>query len=481
MRRARAILFCCLLALCFAAPAWADITDLTGQPEQGAAPAPGPSAAAVNTSAAPTPAPGSAQAPAPPAGQVVLPHGLPDFPIANRYKATVYGTPPAYRHKLPAEALTARAETRSITIEGRRVPELFWYTEAIEYSALLQDKKAPLIFIIAGTGARFNSSKVQFLQRLFYSAGYHAVGVSSPTHFNSIVSLSKHGLSGYVPYDVDDLRTLLGWIKTDVEAKAQVTGYSITGYSLGALHAAFLAERDSREKFFNFRKVLLINPPVDLYNSALTFDSWLKETDARTGGPEQAVNKFIENFSEFYQTNHIGKLDSDILYRFFRSLDVNDTELKQLIGVGFRITSASMIFTSDTCLDAGYLKPAGKKIGTNEPLLPYFIAASRISFENYVDEFLLPYVQYREPGMTKERLLAACTMLRLEGFLRNAPNVRLIGNEDDPILNGAEVAFLKATFGARGTLFSRGGHCGNLQYAGFATEMLRMMAVEDAR
>jgi predicted alpha/beta-fold hydrolase len=442
MRCVRAILICCLLALCLAAPALAD---------------------------------------APAVIQAEAPATIPAYPIANRYKATVYGTPPAYRHKLSAEALAATPDTRSIKIDGRRVPEMFWYTEAIEYSVLLQKQEAPLIFIIAGTGARFNSSKVQFLQRLFYSAGYHAVGVSSPTHFNSIVSLSKHGLSGYVPYDVDDLHTLLGWIKADVESSAKVKGYSITGYSLGALHAAFLAERDSREKVFNFQKVLLINPPVDLFNSALTFDSWLKETDAQTGGAQQAVNKFIQSFTEFYHTNHIGKLDSDILYRFFRTLEVNDTELKQIIGVGFRITSSSMIFTSDTCLNAGYIVPAGAKLSTGEPLLPYFIAASRVSFENYVDEFLLPYVQHREPGMTKERLLAACTLLKLEGFLRGAGNVHLIGNVDDPILNGAEVAFLKDTFGERAALFPRGGHCGNIQYTGFAAKMLEIMAREGAQ
>jgi len=59
--------------------------------------------------------------------------------------------------------------------------------------------------------------------------------------------------------------------------------------------------------------------------------------------------------------------------------------------------------------------------------------------------------------------------------------VHLIGNEDDPILNGTEVAFLKETFGARATLFQRGGHCGNIQYTGFAAKMLQIMAREGAQ
>lgn len=402
------------------------------------------------------------------------PAEAPPFPFANRYKATVYGTPPALRYQIPADAAELVPETRSIAIEGRRIPELFWYTDSIEYSVMLQKKEAPLIFVIAGTGGRFNSPKVRFLQQLFYSAGYHTVGVSSPTHFNSIVSLSKHGISGYVPYDVEDLYTLMRWVKQDVEKTAKVSGYSVTGYSLGGLHSAFLAKRDQADKVFNFQKVLLINPPVDLYNSALVFDSWLDETDPNES-PQHAVTKFIDSFSEFYRTNHIGRLDSEVLYRFFDGLEASDEELKQIIGVGFRVTASSMIFTSDVCLGAGYVVPAGKKLETNEPLLPYFSAASRISFEQYFDEFLLPYLQSRESGMTKEKALAACTLSNLGPFLRNAENVYVIGNEDDPILNERELRYLKEVFGERGAFFPHGGHCGNLQYIGFAQKMLELI------
>jgi len=396
------------------------------------------------------------------------------YPFANRYKATVYGTPPEYRYKLPAAAAQAMPETRSFTIEGRRIPELFWYCDAVEYSVLLQKREAPLIFIIAGTGARYNSSKVRFLQQLFYSAGFHAVGISSPTHYNSLVSLSKHGVSGYVPYDVEDLYALLRWIKEEVEKTVKVSRYSVTGYSLGGLHAAFLARRDEKDKIFNFDKVLLINPPVDLYNSALVFDSWVEDKtgDGRTA--QQAVNKFMEDFTDFYRTNHVGKLDSGVLYRFFKTLDVSDAELRQLIGVGFRVTASSMIFTSDVCLRAGYIVPADKTIQTSEPLLPYFTAASRISFEQYVDEFLLPYVRSQSPGTTKEKLLAACTLRGLDGFLRASGNVYVIGNEDDPILNGDELAYLKNVFGVRAAFFEHGGHCGNLQYASFAQKLLEI-------
>lgn len=420
--------------------------------------------------AAPTSAPTSAPAAA---------ADIPPYPFANRYKATVFGTPPDVRHKIPgADALAP--ETRSVKLSGRRVPELFWYCEAVEYSVLAQKGEAPLVFVIAGTGGRFNSTKVRYLQQLFHQAGYHAVGLSSPTHFNSIVSLSRHGVSGYVPFDVDDLYTLMGWVKQDVEKRLKVRGYAVAGYSLGGLHAAFLARRDARDKVFDFQKVLAINPAVDLYNSALTFDSWLGTDDTAAGGPtaarpEQAVTRFIDSFSEFYRTNHIGRLDSEVLYRFFDTLDASDEELKQIIAVGFRITAASMVFTSDVCLGAGYVTPRERAIPTSEPLLPYFQAASRVSFEQYFEEFLLPYLRHRDPSITREKALADCTLAGMAGFLRESANIYVVGNEDDPILNERELAFLKDTFGPRASFFPRGGHCGNMQYAGFAKKLLEIM------
>lgn len=399
----------------------------------------------------------------------------PKYPFTNRYKATVFGTPPDFRYKLPENARGAVPEVRSVKIDGRRIPKVFWYTEAVEYSVMLQEKEAPLIFIIAGTGGRYNSPKVQFLQYLFYGAGYHTVALSSPTHFNFIVSMSKHGLSGYVPYDVDDLYTLMRWVKADVEATTKVSRYSVTGYSLGGLHSAFIAKRDMQDKVFNFEKVLVINPPVDLYNSALAFDSWLAETSTNKTTPQQSVGMFIERFSEFYKTNHVGRLDSEVLYQFFKTLDVTDEELKQIIGVGFRITSSSMIFTSDICLNAGYIVAPGTTVSTSDPLLPYFSVASRISFEQYFEELLLPYLQSKDSSITKEKALRACTLQGIESFLRTSENVYLIGNADDPILNEAEVAFLRDVFGKRGVFFPNGGHCGNLQYDGFAKTILEIL------
>ena len=51
----------------------------------------------------------------------------------------------------------------------------------------------------------------------------------------------------------------------------------MAGYSLGATHAAFVARLDDEVGAFGFERVLLINPPVDLYRSASILDAMFEE------------------------------------------------------------------------------------------------------------------------------------------------------------------------------------------------------------
>ena len=365
---------------------------------------------------------------------------------------------------------------RRLETQDRNVPEVFWYAKGMGYAVQLQDKPAPLIFLVAGTGARHDASKMLFLERLFYAQGYHVVGLTSPTHFNFLVNASKHAIAGYVPFDVDDLWRVMRWIREDLEQECEITGYRLAGYSLGGLQSAFLAERDSRERVFDFENVLLINPAVDLYSSALTFESWL-------AGPgqealEQAVQILVKEFTEFYKNNDVGNLDGEAILAFFQDLNLTDAQMRALIAASFRMTAASMIFTSDVCMHAGYIVPADKALTSTDPLLPYFDAASQITFKEYFEEFLYPYIRYVLPGMSQEQALAECSLRRIEEFLQASPKVFVVGNADDPILQPEEVDFLRSTFGERVALFPHGGHCGNLNYVRFAEKMLEFSGPE---
>ena len=396
-----------------------------------------------------------------------------NYPFHDPYRATVYGTPPELTHQVEDPV---KPRLCSIRIKDRNVPDVFSYSSDMFYSTALQKGKAPLIFIIAGTGAEHNSVKMTFLTQVFHDAGFHVVALSSPTHMNFVVSASEFAAPGYVPNDVNDLYRVMLWIKETVEKEREVTDFFLTGYSLGALHSAFLSKLDSERGDFDFRKVLMINPPVSLYHSAMRLDSWLTHENLGERTVHQQIDHFISLFSDYYEKADVTDLDDDFLYEMVTRVTLEDKDLRALIGVDFRVSASSMIFASDVCLQAGYLvPPQDYPLGDGRPLLPYAEEAFEISFEAYVEEYLLPYLQYLQPGLDRYTMIRQCSLYDIRTYLMETDKIVVIGNRDDVILNEHDLTFIATVFGDRAKLFPTGGHCGNLMYTPFVETMLGMV------
>lgn len=414
-----------------------------------------------------------------PAGASPQPEALPApdapyaFPVADPFRATVFGTPPALVHQTHLPPHDRRYE---VHMGDRNVPEVFWYDRALRYTLALQPGPAPLVFIIAGTGAGDNAGKMQFLTRLFHDAGYHCVALPSPTHMNFMVSMSTTRVAGYVPDDVEDLYRVMRWVQQKVRDRVPVTGTAVGGYSLGGLHAAYIARMDEERRDFGFSRVLMINPPVSLFDSADRFDTWLSPQSLGGGTSADLFNRFFDQFADFYRRSERVGFDDEFLYRFSQTVEATPADMRGVIGLSFRLTAATMVFTSDVCLRSGYVVPRDAQPGPFDDLMPYFKAAAGIGFTTYLDEYLLPFLQQRHPGITREQAIAACSLGPLTGYLASSDKIRVIGNADDPILTPANLAYLKATLGGRLVLFPDGGHCGNLKYGPFARKMVDLLA-----
>ncbi|MBG0790643.1 MAG: alpha/beta fold hydrolase [Desulfovibrionaceae bacterium] len=387
------------------------------------------------------------------------------YPFDDPYQATVFGTPADMRYAFKAPV---RPEVRAIRIEDRRVPQVFSYSRDMFFSTALQDGPAPLLFLIAGTGAEHNSAKMIFLTQVFHEAGYHVAALSSPTHMNFVAAASDSRVPGFVPNDVADLNRVMGWVREELAKECSITGYAVAGYSLGGLHAAFLAERDKRTGEFGFSHVVMINPPVSLIRSVTRLDSWLTGRNLGRMTVHERIQDYLDRFSDYYLNADVTDLDDDFLFRMIKEIGLEKQDFKALIGAAFRISSASMIFTSDVCLRAGYLVPPDDyPLRTDDPLLPYAQQAFNISFNHYLDEYLLPYLQYQNPQTTREEVVRLSSLEAIRPFLENEEKVRMVGNRDDVILDDGDVAFLAEVLGARARFFDHGGHCGNLMYPAF--------------
>ena len=384
------------------------------------------------------------------------------YPITGSYEATILGTPDRLKSPPPAEISSKRLLLD--VIPDLRKPEVFFYDEGLRCTFAYQDREAPLVFLIAGTGAGDQSSKMEAMTRELYKAGFHVVALPSPTHPNFIVSASRSHIPGDLTEDAEDLYRVMELVWSKVKRDIEVTDFYIGGYSLGGTQAAFVARLDEERKVFNFRKVLMVNPVVNLYSSFSRIEELL---DRMPGGAREIgsyFNKMLTKFSEFYRQGDLD-LNDEFLYAAYKAKLLSRDESGALIGLAFRVSLAGMIFSSDVMTNSGYVVPKNRVLTETDPLGDYFLVCIHLGFINYLDEYFYPYLQKKRPGLTREELINSLGLKSIEGYLRASPKFGVMTNEDDFILAPGELDYLRDLFEGRIKVYSRGGHLGNLEYS----------------
>ncbi len=403
------------------------------------------------------------------------------YPIHNPYAATIITTPADLRADYSA---VPRMEEREMVVFPERVvPEGFWYQKRLKYGVLLQNHPAPLVYVIAGTGADHRSGTMQQLAALLFAAGDHVVLLPSPTHPNFIVSASSNFTPGRPRRSAQDLYRVMRRIDTEIAATSPVTARYLTGYSLGGLDAAFTAEFDTHQKQLNFQRVLLINPPLSLYSSMNVVDRMLYR-----GLPEgiNGVDRFIDDaLSRLSALSTSGDaLDfrrENMALDVYNKLQPSDDKLATTIGLSFRFAAASMVFASDVMSHAGYVFPKNQPFVTETPLQDVMGVALRTSFNDYFEDFYSARYLAENSGLTRQALIDEGSLVSLAPFLRNNPKVAMITNRDDIILAPGELDQLIALFGKNARVFPNGGHMGNLAYPAFSYHIAHFLAPEAGR
>ncbi|MGD8977758.1 MAG: alpha/beta fold hydrolase [Gammaproteobacteria bacterium] len=395
-----------------------------------------------------------------------------DYPIADPFLATVVGTPAPLKAPVPTDVPFRR---RSIRVLEREAPDALWYDQELRYSYAAQRGPAPLVFTIAGTGAAHDGSKNWLAARAFYSKGFHVVALGSPVSANFVVAASSSGVPGGAFDDARDLYRAMQKIRDELQGKLEITDYYLAGYSLGAFNAAHVSYLDAEQNVFDFRRVLMMNPPVRLYSSISLLDRML---DNIPGGPDNFdafYERIVDAVGQAYRRSDSVRFDEELLFKAFEVLRPTDELLASLIGLVFRIASANMAFTSDVMTDFGFIKPSNVRLTRNTDLGVYNEVAMRLGFTDYFHAYFYPYQANLEPGLSRSELIERMSLVTIGDYLRGADDVYLIHNADDLILEAGEIELLQDMFGERATIFPRGGHMGNMESRDYIGRMLSIM------
>lgn len=395
-----------------------------------------------------------------------------DYPIVDPFMATVVGTPEEMRAEIPKGVPFKR---RSIQVLDREVPEYFFYDKKLRYSYVAQKGPAPLIFMIAGTGSSHDGTKNWLAAKAFWGAGFHVVALSSPVTANFVVAATENGVPGHAFEDAADLYRVMEAIWAKLDGKLEVTDFNLAGYSLGAFNAAFVAKLDQQRQVFNFRRVLMMNPPLRLYSSISLLDRMLENIP----GGEDNFNLFFEQlfnaFSAAYQRSDKVAFNEELLYKAFETLRPTDELLAALIGVVFRMAGANMAFTSDVMTDFGYIKPSNVRLTKNTNTRTYEEVSMRLGFTDYFHAYFYPYHKALDPDLSRGQLIEQMSLVTIEEFLANSDNIFMIGNADDLILEAGEIDVLAQIFGDRAKIFPYGGHLGNMEHRDYIGQMIAVM------
>jgi len=392
-----------------------------------------------------------------------------DFPFEDPLVATVIGTPRRYQAELPKQ-LPRRL--REVTLK-RQVADIFWYHRRLQYAFLQQPQPAPLIFLIAGTGGGHSGRSNDILQKVFFQAGFHVVALPSPTHASFIVAASETSVPGNAENDARDLYQAMTAIYRQIKDSIEVTRFLLAGYSLGGFNSAFIAKLDAQRRLFDFQKVLMLCPPVDLYNSVNILDAMFAEnvpTDA--AGLNAYLDNIFAKLGAVYAENQQLQFDGEFPYRVYRQLQPGPETLAGLIGFAFRLSSVNMAFAADVMANAGFLVPRNTQLRVSTSLTPFAMAGFRTTFADYLDGIMVPYFSARDPRLTRASLIRQASLRSIEAYLAKADHIGLMTNADEIILAPGELDYLRALFGARARIYPRGGHCGNLAHRANVADMV---------
>ncbi|WP_194842484.1 serine/threonine protein kinase [Endozoicomonas sp. OPT23] len=396
------------------------------------------------------------------------------FPISNPFLATIIGTPPAFRAVSEPttiqEAIYGLAEDKQ-----HKAPDIFWDVKTPKFKFAWQKNKSPLVVIIAGTGGRFDTSKVEALKKIFYQSGFHVLQLSSPTSYDFIVSSSVSHRTGLSTPDSIDLYRLMQQAIERVKSSRSIaiSDYYLVGYSLGAMDAAFIGKQDKDERKVGFRRILMINPPVYLERAVSNLDKLLLADVPGVDDSTALFNHYFDGLADYFRHHKSIDLEASML-RYVEKNIVGSSreELALLIGMSFRFSVAAMLFTSNAMTLNGKLLPEGKRLKLGDSRTKYMESAMHCSFQCYVESVLLPAVREKKSDTTLQQLYTENSLTVLADWLRETRSIGVMHNADDLIIDQEGLNFLYDTFGRRARIYPRGGHVGNFLYKENVTDML---------
>jgi phospholipid-binding lipoprotein MlaA len=357
-----------------------------------------------------------------------------------------------------------RAVTRKV-----RVPAT---GKKLAYSCWMQKKPAPLVCYIPGLGAyRLDRSTVAYAD-MMYRHGYSVVAFSNPFQKEFMESASTMSVPGYGPADCDDVVNALKLILADMRQWKgdKITGTCLTGVSHGGYFTLMIAgrEADGRLGGLTFDRYVAVNPPTQLARAAQRLDAMF---DAPLAWPAAERRKRME--AALYKALYFADNGLDVS----GNIPLTRAESDFVVGVAFRYALMNVIVDSQRRNNLDVLKVNPGRFVRQDSIREI----RRINYGEYTDRFVLPYLTKSGRVTNRQDFIAATDLEQSAEFLRRNPKIRVQICEDDFLLAPADISWFRSTFGTNLTVYSIGGHLGNLHIPAVQEALVRQFSDRAAK
>jgi hypothetical protein len=354
-----------------------------------------------------------------------------------------------------------KATTRRVTIPSTG--------KELAYSCWMQKKPAPLVCYIPGLGSyRLDNSSLAYAD-LMYRNGYSVVAISNPFQKEFMEHASTMAVPGFGPTDCDEALYALEAILADVSKWRgnKITGVSLTGVSHGAYLTLMIAEREVEGKLgsLTFDRYVAVDPPASLPHALTVLDD-LYLTPLRWPANERSERIKVALYKALYFAENSLNVSGNI--------PLSEDESRFLIGLVFRYTLINAIVDSQRREDLGVLKNDPKRFVRQKS----YDEIRQISYQDYVNRFLLPYVLKTGLGTNRQQLMASAELMHYTEVLKKNPKIRVQISEDDLLLTPEYIAWFRSTFGDKLLSYRTGGHLGNLHDPAVQRALVRLFPLQ---
>jgi predicted alpha/beta-fold hydrolase len=397
---------------------------------------------------------------------------------AAALRATVYGTPPQDIAPLPARVPLSEIDIRLPWARQPR-PAEFWFATHLRAWFAEQPGPAPLAIVISGTGSDGNTEKLALLRAVLYGAGYHVLTLPSPTFPGFIAAASTTGVAGDLQVDSHDLYLATAAILQHLPRRVHITDIDVLGYSLGGANAAMVKSIDAREHRLQLpiHRAVMINPPVSLFASINRLDHLFTiSIGSGDAGIERLYRRIYVRLANFYRTSAQVRIEDTDLLAAAAAVLRTDTDFAAALAFTFRIALMNVFFAGDLYAGTGVVTDPRHLPQPGDSTEEIERKLRDLPFSAYFERVYLPYYLANRPGATRASLIEESDLNSIAGDLSRDSDYYALANADDPILDQAELDWLRRTLGSRIVVYDHGGHLGNLGDRQQAADMLSMLA-----